>query len=86
MCTEMRLTLVYAQSGCMKYDPDTGLVPQKHKHKMCVCVCVFGFNVVFNKFSVMVAAGSSVLTFIMLPHYSIMSQTLDMIPHPVTLS
>ena len=54
-------------------------------------VCVFGFNVAFNNFSVisrrcLVATGSSVLTFIVLPHWSIMSQTLDMIPHPVTLS
>ena len=54
-------------------------------------VCVFGFNVAFNNFSVisrrcLVATGSSLLTFIVLPHWSIMSQTLDMIPHPVTLS
>ena len=54
-------------------------------------VCVFGFNVAFNNFSVisrrcLVATGSSMLTFIVLPHWSIMSQTLDMIPHPVTLS
>ena len=51
-------------------------------------VCVFGFNVAFKKFSVisrrcLVATGSSVLIFIVLPHWSIMSQTLDMIPHPV---
>ena len=51
------------------------------------CVCVFGFNVAFNNFSVisrrcLVATGSSMLTFIVLPHWSIMSQTLD----PVTLS
>ena len=56
-----------------------------------VCVCVFGFNVAFNNFSVisrrcLVATGSSMLTFIVLPHWSIMSQALDMIPHPVTLS
>ena len=56
-----------------------------------VCVCVFGFNVAFNNFSVisrrcLVATGSSMLTFIVLPHRSIMSLTLDMIPHPVTLS
>ena len=56
-----------------------------------LCVCVFGFNVAFNNFSVisrrcLVATGSSMLTFIVLPHWSIMSQTLDMIPHPVTLS
>ena len=58
---------------------------------MCVCVCIFGFNVAFNNFSVisrwcLVVTGSSLLTFIELPHWSIMSQTLDMIPHPVTLS
>ena len=57
----------------------------------CVCVCVFGFNVAFNNFSVisrrcLVVTGSSMLTFIVLPHWSIMSQTLDMIPYPVTLS
>ena len=56
-----------------------------------VCVCEFGFNVAFNNFSVisrrcLVATGSSMLTFIVLPHWSIMSQTLDIIPHPVTLS
>ena len=38
-----------------------------------VCVCVFGFNVAFNNFSVisrrcLVATGSSLLTFIVLPH------------------
>ena len=38
-----------------------------------LCVCVFGFNVAFNNFSVisrrfMVVAGSSMLTFIALPH------------------
>ena len=58
---------------------------------VCVCVCEFGFNVAFNNFSVisrrcLVVTGSSMLTFIVLPHWSIMSQTLDMIPHPVTLS
>ena len=57
----------------------------------CVCVCEFGFNVAFNNFSVisrrcLVATGSSMLTFIVLPHWSITCQTLDMIPHPVTLS
>ena len=54
-------------------------------------MCVFGFNVAFNNLSIisrrcLVATGSSVLTFIVLPHWSIMSQTLGMIPHPVTLS
>ena len=34
----------------------------------------------------LVATGSSMLTFIVLPHWCIMPQTLDMIPHPVTLS
>ena len=38
-----------------------------------VCVCVFEFNVAFNNFSVisrrcLVATGSSMLTFIVLPH------------------
>ena len=37
------------------------------------CCCLFGFNVVFNKFSVisrrcLVATGSSVFAFIVLPH------------------
>ena len=55
------------------------------------CCCLFGFNVTFNNFSVisrrcLVTTGSSMLTFIVLPHWSIMPQTLDMIPHPVTLS
>ena len=53
--------------------------------------CLFGFNVAFNKFSgisrrCLVASGSSLLTFIVFLHWSIMPQTLDMIPHPVTLS
>ena len=53
--------------------------------------CEFGVNVAFNNFSVisrrcLVVTGSSMLTFIVLPHWSIMSQILDMIPHPVTLS
>ena len=52
------------------------------------CVCEFGFYVAFNNFSVisrrcLVATGSSMLTFIVLPHWSIISQTLDMIPRPV---
>ena len=56
-----------------------------------MCVCVFGFNVAFNNFSVisrrcLVATGSSMLIFVVLPHWNIMSQTLDMIPHPVTIS
>ena len=45
------------------------------------CCCLFGFYVAFNNFSVisrrcLVATGSSVLTFIELPHWSIMPQTL----------
>ena len=53
-------------------------------------MCVFRFNVPFTLFSVrsrlcLVKAGSSMLTFILLPHWSIMYQTLGMIPHPVTL-
>ena len=44
-----------------------------------ICVCVFEFNVAFNNFSVisrqcLVATGSSMLTFIVLPQWSIMSQ------------
>ena len=42
-------------------------------YRVCVCVCVFGFNVAFNNFSVisrgcLVATGSPMLTFIVLPH------------------
>ena len=53
--------------------------------------CLFWFNDAFNTFSdisrlCLVATGSSVLTFTVLPHRSIMPQTLDMIPHSVTLS
>ena len=45
---------------------------------LCVCVCEFGFNVAFNNFSVisrrcLLVTGSSMLTFIVLPHWSIMS-------------
>ena len=55
------------------------------------CCCLFGFSVAFKNFSVisrrcLVATGSSMFTFIVLPHWSIMPQTLDMMPHPVTLS
>ena len=57
---------------------------------MLVAVGWSGFNVAFNNFSViswlcLVVTESSMLTFIVLPQRSIMSQTLDMIPHPVTL-
>ena len=53
--------------------------------------CLFWFNVTFNNFSVisrrcLVVTGSTMLTLIVLAHWSIMPQTLDMIPHPVTLS
>ena len=59
--------------------------------EFCCCCCLFGVYVAFNNFSVisrrcLVATGSSVLTFVVLPHCSIMPQTLDMISHPVTLS
>ena len=52
------------------------------------CCCLFGFNVALNNFAVisrrcLVASGSSVLTFIVLPHGSITPQTPDMIQHPV---
>ena len=48
-------------------------------------------NVAFNNFSVisrrcLVATGSSMLTFIVLRHWNIMPQTLEMLPHPFTLS
>ena len=56
-----------------------------------VVVVWSGFNVAFNNFSVisrwcLVATGRSMHTFIGLPHWSIMPQTLNMIPHPVILS
>ena len=52
---------------------------------------LFWLNIAFNNFSVisrrcLVATRSSMLTFIVLPGWAIMPQTLDMIPHPVTLS
>ena len=60
-------------------------------NRTLVFFCLFGFNISFNNFSVisrrcLVVTGSSLLTFIVLPHWSIMPQTLDMKPHPVTLS
>ena len=69
-------TLSFAKPGITREKPSS--------------VYVVGFYVDFNNFSVisrqyLVAAGSSVLTFIVLPHWNIMSQTLGMIPHPVTL-
>ena len=57
--------------------------------KILCCRCsLFGFNIPFNNFSVisrrcLVATGSSTLTFIVLPHWS-MHQTLDMIQHLIT--
>ena len=61
---------------------------------LLVVVCFFGFNVAFNNYSVisrrcLVPTGSSMLTFIVLLHWSIMPDTkswLDIIPHPLTLS
>ena len=60
-------------------------------HPLCCCCCLLGFNFAFNNFSVisrqcLVATGSSMLTFIVLRHWRIMPQTLDMIPYPVPLS
>ena len=57
---------------------------------LCCCCSLFGFNVTFNNFSFisrrcLVATGSSTLTFIVLPHWS-MHQTLDIIQHLITLS
>ena len=51
---------------------------------------LFGLYVAFNNFSVISwrcldVAGSSMLTFRVLPHWNITPQTLDMISHPVTL-
>ena len=59
--------------------------------RFCLFVCLFWFNVAFNNVSVisrqcLVATGGSVLTFIVMPHWSIMPQTLDMMQHPLTLS
>ena len=56
-----------------------------------ICLHIWCLFTTFNNFSVisqrcLVATGSSMLTFIVLPHWSIMPQALDMIPHPVTLS
>ena len=47
--------------------------PGNTSRKICCCYCLFGFNVAFNNFSVisrrrLVATGSSMLTFIVLPH------------------
>ena len=60
---------------------------------VCACVCVcYGLTLHSAIFSHITTVSScdrdliSVLTFIVLSHWSIMPQTLDMIPHPVTLS
>ena len=60
---------------------------QYNEHIPCGVVC-FGFNVDFNNFQsrCLVATGSPMLTCIVLRHWSIMLQTLDMILHLVTLS
>ena len=63
----------------------------KPVHFYACCCCLFRLNITFNHFSViswwcLAATGSSMLTFIVLPHWSIMLLTLDMIPHPVTIS
>ena len=66
------------------------LISLRPSEESC-CRCLFDFNDAFSNFSVisrrcLVAAGSSMLTFIVLPHWSIIPQTPDMISHPVTLS
>ena len=55
--------------------------------QLSTCMC---FDVDFNNLSVISQCGldvarSLILSFIVLPHWSIMLQTLDMIPHAVTL-
>ena len=77
---------------CINYSPTPTLLSNKLNRKtpFFCCCCFFGFNIIFKNFSViprrcLVATGSSVLIFIVLPHWSIMLQTLDMIPHPVTV-
>ena len=87
-CNEIMVFFVFAGRLCDKYHNLMRWLKYLDRVKR---VCVFGFNVAFNNFSVisrrcLVATGSSMLTFIVLPHWSIVSQTLDMIPHPVTLS
>ena len=72
----------------LSYDKFPGHV-QVFRHSQTLCA--FWFNVASNNFSVisrwcLVVTESSMLTFIVLPHWSIMPQTLDMIPHPVTSS
>ena len=54
----------------------------KYTENPSVGVCLFQCNVAFNNFSVisqqcLVVTGSSMLTFIALPHWCIMPQTLD---------
>ena len=62
-------------SFCAFRDMHTDLIQRNECVCVCVCVCVceFGFNVAFNNFSVisrrcLVVTGSSMLTFIVLPH------------------
>ena len=81
---------VHASNICINANENLYLVLTRIK-SCCWCCCVFGYNVALNNFSVisrrcLVATGRSVLIFIMLPHWSIMAQTLDMIQHPATLS
>ena len=58
---------------------------------LCLLACLFWFNVALNNFSVisrwcLVATGSPMFTYIVLPDWSIMPQILDIIPNPVILS
>ena len=94
----LRLIWVFAGRTCsfisfvvlrLKYECYVFILTKQHVGM--TKVCLFWFNVAFNNDSVISwrcldATGSSMLTFIVLPHWSIMPQTLDMIPHPVTLS
>ena len=57
----------------------------------CCAVCLFWLSVAFNNFSFiwhhcLVATGNLMLSFLVLPNWSINPQTLDMIPHLVILS
>ena len=59
----------------------------QHEKEFVVCSGLMSLSTIFQSSQrCLVAAGSSMLTFIVLPHRSIMPQTLDMISHPVTLS
>ena len=62
-----------------------------HKQVFSWRCCLFRFNVTFNNFSVisrqcLVVTGNSILTFIVLPHWSIMLQTHDMISYHIILT